>query len=610
MVGTGTMVGGSRGLVGIDGLGRAALRLGRAVDSRRWGGAATVVTALVLAGVAASVPSNLAAASPAIRVATLGVGVLFVVTGVVGIGLHTGSPVGSLLVLSGYLFLVGRLQGADPPPVWLVANLANSAWQIVVFYIVYTFPGPRLPSRGARLIVLTSAVYTLANNLFVLVTAPTRPAPGLPAANPFHVELDPTTLGSVRAGLLYGGGVFIVVAMGWLLRRWIAASPPLRRALTPVYLAALALSTVALALRFLLGIVAPSTEPTKTISVGLLVAFSLVPVAFLTGLLRARMARSAVADLVLELGTMPSPDRLRAALVKALGDPRVRVLSWSAGHASYVDHDGRQAALPELGDGLAATLVDGGQTAPTAIVHDDSLLDDPGLLSAVATAVRLTLDNERLEAQARGQLDEVRASRKRIAAAADEARGRIERDIHDGAQQQLVAVAMALQGARDELDEDSTLRHELDQVGVQLAAALADLRELARGVHPAVLTQRGLPSALASLARRSTVPVQLELELAPGRLPAPIEQTSYFIASEALANAERHARASEIVLRAAQDATHLVLTVVDDGVGGATAGGGSGITGMADRADIVGGTMRVHSPAGGPTEVIAVLPLV
>lgn len=588
-----------------DSLSGVALRAAQRVAGQRIGYAAVLGGALLLSLLVAVVPSALTPAPVAIRVGNVVVGLLFVISGLVGIGHRPRSPVGPLLVAAGFSFLLGRLQGADPAVLSFVAVLANVVWQGIVFYVVFSFPHSRLRSRGARAIVVVAVAYTLANNLFGLVTSPTRPTPDSPA-NPFYLSLDEAVREPVRLVLLYVGGGFIVVATGWLVRRWLAASPPLRRALTPIYAATVLVSVVALVLRFVVGIVAPTTDPGRVVSIGLLVAFGLVPVAFLVGLLRARIARSGVADLVVQLSEVPSVDRLRDALAKALGDPGVEVLAWS--DADPDTGEGEDPSDASTSSGKAVTVIEPYQGPPVAIRHDQSLLDDPGLIGAVATAVRLTLDNERLEARVRAQLEEVRASRARIAAAADAARSRIERDIHDGTQQQLVAAAMALRAARDKLDDESEAVSELDDVSDQLAMALDELRELARGIHPAVLSQRGLKSALAALARRSAVPVRTELALGDGRLPQSVETAAYFIASEALSNAQTHSGASEVTVSAAELADRLIVSVAEDGIGGADVGRGSGMAGMRDRAETVGGTLRVMSPPGGPTEITAELP--
>lgn len=592
-----------------DPLSKAAVSVASQILGRPHRYLALLAGAVALASFPSLLTSGFFTAPSGVRLGSLLVGLVFVSSGLAGLSHRPDSPAGTLLVLAGYLYLLGRMQGMDPAIVALIAFVANVAWQSIVFYIVFSFPHQRLRTRGARAIVVSAVVYTVANNLFVLVTAPTRPTTGSSEANPFYVEMNRAVLDTLREVLLWGGGILITVSTAWLARRWLAASPPLRRSLTPIYLATFVVSTVALVLRFVVGVVAPTTDPGRVVSVGLLVAFGLVPIAFLIGLLRSRIARSAVADLVVQLAEIPSTDGLRDALAKALGDPDLELiwLSESSADASSLEvwDVGSQVADSER----VMTLIETHQGPGLAILHDPSLLDEPDLVDAVATAVRLAMENELLASRVKSQLEEVQASRARIAAAADEARSRIERDIHDGTQQQLVAATMALQATRVRLDGDDDALAELDAVAAQLADALDELRELARGIHPAVLTQRGLRSALGALARRSPVPVRLELSLQSERFPQSVESAAYFICSEALTNAQRHADASEVVMRVQEGNGVLIVSLTDDGSGGAALDGGSGLAGMRDRAETIGGTLQVVSPVGGPTVVTAELPI-
>ena len=591
-----------------DALSRFAARRATLGNRRAWAPAVVACLAAVLVVAVVVVPSNLMAAPVPIRVGSIGVGILFFIAGVLGVSHRPQSPIGPLLLVVGALYLVGRLQGADPPVVGLAANLANSTWQGIIFYITFSFPQGRLRSPGAIVLVVGGLGFTLVNNLFVLVTAPTRAAPGVDPDNPWFLGLPPGTIDVVRPVLLYTGYLLIVGGAAWLTRRWLDASPPLRRVLTPVYVSALFTSLTAVGLRVTLGVVSPSTDPTQVVSIALLVAYGLLPVGFLIGLLRAHSARAAVADLVVELGELPSPQRLQVALADALRDPTLQVITWSGERNAFVNSHGGIAQPPSPSAARAVTVLNRRGEPSAVLVHDPAVLHDPGLVAAVGTAVRLTLDIEELEMQVGRQIGEVRASRARVVAAADEAREKIERDIHDGTQQQLLGVAIGLQGLRRHMNGDAQAVRELDEVRDQLNAALAELRQLAQGVHPAVLTQHGLAPALRALSRRSSIPVQLDVDDGDQRPPAPTEAALYFIASSALHNAQAHSSASriDIHLRVLSDAVR--LTIRDDGVGGAAEGQGSGLTGMRDRAETAGGTVEIDSPRGGPTEIRAVIP--
>jgi signal transduction histidine kinase len=229
-------------------------------------------------------------------------------------------------------------------------------------------------------------------------------------------------------------------------------------------------------------------------------------------------------------------------------------------------------------------------------------------LPAVVAAAGLPIEMARLRVELRRRLHEVDASRARIAAVADEERRRIERDLHDGAQQRLVSIGLALRHAQHQLGADADdARRTLDGAVVEIASAIEELRELANGLQPTLL-QAGLGPALRELASRSPVPV--EVSATADRYPPDIEAAAYFVACEGLTNAVKHARADQVVLRVARRDSVVVVSVADDGVGGATAGGGSGLTGLSDRVAAHGGRFRIESVVGSGTILRAELPCV
>jgi signal transduction histidine kinase len=204
---------------------------------------------------------------------------------------------------------------------------------------------------------------------------------------------------------------------------------------------------------------------------------------------------------------------------------------------------------------------------------------------------------------------ELAASRRRIVAASDETRRQIERDLHDGTQQRLISLGLAIRATEANLPaEREDLRDELDGVAMGLAAAVEDLQEISRGIHPAILSKGGLGPALRALAHRSPIPVELDITT-DGRLEEPIEAAAYFVASEALANAAKHSEASRIDVSLAESDGNLVLSVRDDGVGGADTAHGSGLVGLTDRVEALGGSIRIYSSSGKGTEISTELPL-
>jgi signal transduction histidine kinase len=235
--------------------------------------------------------------------------------------------------------------------------------------------------------------------------------------------------------------------------------------------------------------------------------------------------------------------------------------------------------------------------------------EDPGLVAAVGSAARLALENERLQAEVRASLEEVRASRARILEAADAGRRRLERDIHDGAQQRLVALGLAIRLARDQAAThgDNGLVTDLEGAATQLQQAMRELRELARGIHPAVLSRAGIGPALRVLAEVSPIPVEIA-NVPAGRYSDAVEAGVYFVVSEALTNAAKHSGAQRVEVSVRRDGDKLCVDVSDDGAGGAKPSGGSGLVGMADRVAVLGGRIEVSSPSGAGTLVHAEIP--
>jgi signal transduction histidine kinase len=299
---------------------------------------------------------------------------------------------------------------------------------------------------------------------------------------------------------------------------------------------------------------------------------------------------------------------VRDALARTLGDPSLEVALWLPERSSYVDATGQRLELPAPGSGRAVTALGSAEAPVAALVHDPALLERGALLEAAGAAARLALENERLQAELRAQLVELRASRARIVHAGDEERRRLERNLHDGAQQRLLGLGLALQLARDRLGPAANGTAELlADAEDELRIALDELRELARGIHPAILTDQGLAAAVRSLAERSTVPVTI-LELPEERLDEPVEAAAYFLVSEALANVAKYSHASSVRVCIARGGGVAVVDIVDDGVGGADPTKGSGLRGLLDRIHALEGQLSVDSPPGRGTRIHAEIP--
>jgi signal transduction histidine kinase len=406
--------------------------------------------------------------------------------------------------------------------------------------------------------------------------------------------------GVVAYGVL--AGVFVLLVVRKLMR----ATPRARRVLLPLLLGALAAALWAV-FNSLLTFASSPPKITHDLFWWQVIALTALPLALLWGLLRARLARVHVGELVVHL-ERSAPGELRDELARALEDPTLEVAFWIPERREFVDAEGRLYVVPEDGPTRAVTRLEQDDEPLAVLVHDPTLREEPKLVEAVAAAARLALQNARLHAEVSAQLEKVTESRARIVTAADEERRRIERDIHDGAQQRLVALALELRSAQRRLGQD--LDPELDgllmSAADELQVAVEELRELAQGIHPGVLVQGGLAAALESLAGRSPIPVLVDAT--QERFSPDIEGTAYFVASEGLTNVVKHSAASKAVIRAAHVDDLLVVEVTDDGAGGAAAQNGSGLRGLSDRVEALGGRLQVESRAGSGTRIVAEIP--
>jgi signal transduction histidine kinase len=322
----------------------------------------------------------------------------------------------------------------------------------------------------------------------------------------------------------------------------------------------------------------------------------LIAIGLAADLLRGRWAQVAVTGLVVDLGEPATGGVLRDRLARALGDPTLVVGYWLLEQRRYVDEAGRPVTLPASGAGRAVTPVEEDGRRVAVLVHDQAVLDDPALLSAAGAVTRLAVSNARLQAEVSARVGEVEASRRRIVVASDEQRSRLERELRDGAERRLAHVAELLPDGGEPLAD----------VRAALDAARAELREFARGMHPATLTECGLGASVRELAERS--PIAVEVAVPATRFPPAVEAAAYFICAESLANVAKHAEASQVHIAITQENARLTVVVADDGAGGADLSRGSGLRGLCDRVAALGGSLAVDSPPGAGTRVLAELP--
>lgn len=536
---------------------------------------------------------------------------LFLLAGVVAWASRPTNRFGPLMIVAGFALLLRQLRYSHESVLFTVFFVIGELSYWVVAQAVFSYPSGRITDRAEKTLIRVGYVVTLLFTVAILLVYD-----GSRTLRFF----DPTARDSLIVVAGNGGaavllqklfvvvvwGVLAAVAIVLLVRKLVAATPRARRMLAPLLVAAVAVALRAVFESVFTFIPRPSTILYNYLFWWQIAAFMALPIALLVGFLRARLARASVGDLVLELEGTP-PDGIRDALARALDDPSLEVLYWFPERNGFVDEAGRDRALPTDGSRAITRLEHEGKQL-AVLVHDPSLLEEPKLVNAAGAAARLALENARLQAETRAQLEEVRQSRARIVKATDLERRRIERDIHDGAQQRLVSLGLELRLAQRRLGQtpDPELDRLLTAAVDELKVAVEELRELARGVHPAILTEDGLAAALESLISRQALPIELEAD--EGRLPAQVEATAYFVACEALANTMKHAGASSAKVRARRRNGLLVIEVEDDGVGGAQAVNGSGLRGLADRVEALGGTLCVESPPGRGTRVVSEIP--
>ena len=326
------------------------------------------------------------------------------------------------------------------------------------------------------------------------------------------------------------------------------------------------------------------------------------PIVFLAGLLQARLDRTSVTEFLNRVGANPGPYELQRAVAKALRDPTAEVAYWLPEFECYGDADGSRVELPQdPARGMTPIIR---EHEPVAmLMHDPALADEREPLSSVAIATGLVIENARLQVQLTARLEELKGSRARLVDAVQQGRQALERDLNDGAQQRLVALSLKLAKLGDDVRNDPELRSRLEEAITDVADSLSELRDLAHGIYPAAVRDHGLAVAIESLTTRASVPVRLSVS--DRRWPEKIELTAYYIVAESLTNITKHAHASAAVVELSPDDVGLVVEVNDDGVGGATTEGGTGLRGLADRVEAIGGRLRVDSPPGNGTRVRA-----
>ncbi|WP_082590823.1 sensor histidine kinase [Agromyces sp. Soil535] len=495
---------------------------------------------------------------------------------------------------------------------WPLVYGAHLWWAAVPTLLPLVYPRGRLSGRIDRwlvgIVIGASLVFFL--GAVLLLTGPPNPERCDCAPNPYQIADAPEVFAAINLGYRYIGALVALVIAGRLLVGWVRGSIPARAVAFLMPLALVAWTATLAAYAVTESVSATADNVLDTVS---LIAIASIPVSFVAGVGHTRNMRSRVADLMRI--TREGADRglWAESLARTLRDASVRVYWWDEERGRYADAAGEPieqgpAERRERHDLLPVSSPTG---MPIALIrHDKVLTDNMRLLDGVSSALRLSVDNGRLRSEIERTLEQVRQSRQRIVEAGVEARRRIERDLHDGAQQHLVSLGMRLRlaanAARD--TDEVALATELEGTIQMLNMALRELRELAHGIHPSLLSSGGLALAVPEVAGRCPVPVEVDVQ-AEGRLPELIESTAYFVLAEALANVAKHSGATRGWVRAYVVDEELELVVRDNGSGGASLDGGTGMLGIADRVDAVGGTLDIESPRGAGTTLTARIPL-
>ena len=494
---------------------------------------------------------------------------------------------GPLMTAVGFAWFLNGLQEANSAGLFTIGLYLGPLFIVLATHMVLTFPSGRLETTGQRVVVAAFylAVLFVALPYYVLGGDVGKGLDGPNPGNAFAL-FDGADVAEVFG---YVATFVAIVCLGaaavLVLRKLRDATPAQRRQQAPMVVTGLVLL-----LLLLLSVVldtAGAKAASDALDYAAVGAFAILPYAFLAGLVRSRYSRAgAVGELIEALN---DPDRrveLRDALAEALGDPTLGLLFWRESAGQYVTADGRPVELPGPGSGRAVTEVrarrgsgEGDGALVGAIVHEEALVEEPELVRMVAGSAGLALDNERLQAELRARVEELQRSRARLLDISTFERRRLERDLHDGAQQRLVALSLQLSLAERKLESDPDVAGRLlTAAREELSTALGELRELARGIHPAILTDRGLGPALQALAERAPLPVDLSA-MPQERLPPSVEAAAYFVVSESLTNVAKYAHAQHAVVSIAQDDGYAVVEVRDDGVGGADPGDGTGPAG-------------------------------
>jgi signal transduction histidine kinase len=522
----------------------------------------------------------------------------YILSGVIAWWRRPESRLGPLMVAAGFTTFLSTLQWTSSDVPFTVGQTLDLVPVALFFHVFLAFPSGRLERRFERWLVAATYAMAIGLELVGMVIG------GFGPHNLLELTSQPDAAQTLEHAQLLALSALSLAGICVLAARRRRTGRPLRRSLsllTDSFALGLVMIPVLLTSAiWFRGQFVPIQRATFAV-------IGLAPIAFLIGLLHARLARSGVGNLLVQLRSDLSPAAQRDALAGALRDPSLELAYWLPEFGSWGDLDGRSVALPEQGSGRAMTLIDRDGERMAVLLHDAALEEERELLAAVGAAAGIALENGRLQAEQKAHLEELKGSRARVIEAGQRERQRLERNLHDGAQQRLIALSLELSLLEKQVAGDADASARLDQARQEIAVSLDELRAVARGLHPAVLSGHGLEVALQSLVANAPLSVRLNVGF-EGRLPEQVEVAAFYVVSESLANIGKHARAGSASVDVTRVDGTVVVEVVDDGVGGANSEHGSGLRGLADRVEALGGTLRVWSPAGGGTRLRAEMP--
>jgi signal transduction histidine kinase len=522
----------------------------------------------------------------------------YIVGGAVAWRLRPDSRSGVWMVIAGYAALFTFLFWSDNDLLLTIAQVLDFVPPLMFLIVFLTYPSGRVQSAAERAAITLAAVAAS----LTLVYLPLGFDDTLLTMSTQWPELAQ----SIQNAQLVLMSAALIMGAGLLIGRRIASPRPVRRWFG-FLVDSFSIALLMLASLYVVHLTSWSVnaQPLRLVMFGLI---GVAPLVFLIGLVNERLGRASVADLMVGSTVTLGPAELQDGVRHALRDPSARVIYLIPDFDSYADVDGKAVDLDSL-TGVSLTPVGEGENPMAMLIHDPALDYETTLLGSVAAATSMLIHKAQLEVELRARVDELRGSRVRILEAEQQERRRLERDLHDGAQQRLLALSLALGEIETQVGNDERLREDVAAARAEVAASLSELRNLAHGIHPAALIDHGLAVAIESLATKSPFQVDVSTGSLDG-VTRGAEVTAFYLVSEALANITKHAHATSATLETRVKDDVLMVTITDDGVGGANTKSGSGLRGLADRVEAVGGKLRIWSPPGRGTRIEAEIPCV